>query len=432
MDSIRIRGGTPLHGQIAISGAKNAVLPLMVTALLTDQPVILHKVPALTDIKILGQILAGLGCQISTRSVDIDDKSDNTTMELHCPSITSDVAPYRLVSTMRASFWVLAPLLARHGSARISLPGGCALGPRPVDFILDALLKMGAMIDLDEGYVIARAPATGLKAATFCLPRKSVGTTHMLMMAATLANGTTRIENAACEPEISDVAACLNAMGARIAGAGSETITIEGVARLSGTTHHAMADRIEAATYAFAVAMTGGTLTLNDAPINAMQATIDVLRHLGLEVAIRESKLILRHDGSRLRAHNIVTDSYPGFATDLQAQFMAAMTLADGESRIHETIFENRFMHVNELQRLGADIRVAGDTAYVKGVAGLRGAPVMATDLRASACLILAGLAAQGETFINRVYHLDRGFAAIERKLVACGAQIDRLRNPQP
>lgn len=423
-------GGRPLRGRIAISGAKNAALPLMTAALLTDEPLILENVPRLTDVRTLGRLLAELGMGFEMEELPRgQDGGGGDRMRLSGANITSTTAPYELVSKMRASFWVLGPLVARFGEAKVSLPGGCAIGARPVDLYIKGLEKMGCEIDLSEGYVIARAPKGGLRGATIRSALVSVGATHTLMMAATLANGVTILENAAREPEVADLADCLNAMGAKIEGAGTSSIRIEGVKKLSGTTHHVLSDRIETGSYAMAAAMTGGEVTLTGTRPDTIEAALTVMRAAGVEARVEGDEITVRRNGARLQAVDVVTQVYPGFPTDLQAQFMALMTLAEGDTEITETIFENRFMHVQELARVGANISLHGDKAIVHGVEKLKGAPVMASDLRASAALIIAGLAAEGETIINRVYHLDRGFERIEDKLGLCGADIQRLSN---
>ncbi|MDO8838906.1 MAG: UDP-N-acetylglucosamine 1-carboxyvinyltransferase [Parvibaculum sp.] len=420
MDTIHIRGGRRLKGAIPVSGAKNAALPLMTAALLTDEPLRLSNMPRLADVRTLTKLLGALGGEVS-----VDEGADADVMTIRVADIASTTAPYEIVSQIRASFWVLGPLLARCHEAKVSLPGGCAIGARPVDLYIKGLQKMGAEIDLVEGYVLAKAPG-GLKGAVIRSPIVSVGATHTLMMAATLADGVTVLENAAREPEIGDVAKCLVAMGAKIEGIGSSTLRIEGVEKLHGATHRVIADRIEAGTYAIAAAMTGGEVTLEGVEAETFEAALSVLRAAGAGVEAEQGAVRIYRNGERLQATNVVTQVFPGFPTDLQAQFMALMTTADGESEITETIFENRFMHVQELARFGADISLHGDKALVRGVDKLKGAPVMASDLRASAALIIAGLAAEGETVINRVYHLDRGFERIEAKLGACGAEIWR------
>ena len=429
MDRIRIKGGAPLHGVIPISGAKNAALPLMIASLLTEDTLELANVPRLADISSLLRILGnhGVDCAIAGKRPGQTAETGQT-IRLTARTVIDTTAPYELVSTMRASFWVVAPLLARFGEARVSLPGGCAIGTRPVDLLILALARLGAEIDIDRGYVVARAPK-GLRGGEIAFPKVTVGGTHVALMAASLANGTTLIENAAREPEVADLAACLVKMGARVSGAGTSTITVEGVARLHGAIHDVLPDRIETGTYAMAVAMTGGDVTLQDTRPELLQNALDVLAQAGAEVTATNEGVRIRRNGAGIGAVDVTTDPFPGFPTDLQAQFMALMTRAQGSSRIRETIFENRFMHVQELARLGANIRLDGDTAIVDGVDRLQGAPVMATDLRASVSLVIAGLAAQGETTINRVYHLDRGFEALEAKLGRCGAEIERIRS---
>lgn len=418
MDTIHIRGGRRLSGSIPISGAKNAALPLITAALLTAEPVRLTNVPKLTDVRSLTKLLGVLGSHV-------EREGDSVT--IRTPEITSTTAPYEIVSQFRASFWVLGPLVARCRTAKVSLPGGCAIGARPVDLYIKGLQKMGAEIDLVEGYVIANAPE-GLKGAVIRSPIVSVGVTHTLMMAATLADGETVIENAAREPEVTDLARCLVSMGAKIEGIGTSTLRIEGVEKLNGTTYRVIADRIEAGTYAIAAAMTGGEVTLEGVEGETFDAALSVLRAAGAGVDVRQGQVRIFRNGERLQATDVVTQVFPGFPTDLQAQFMALMTTAEGESEITETIFENRFMHVQELARFGADISLHGDKALVRGVERLKAAPVMASDLRASAALIVAALAAEGETTINRVYHLDRGFERMEEKLGACGAEIWRAK----
>lgn len=428
MDRIRIRGGAPLNGSIPISGAKNAALPLMIASLLTEETLELGNVPRLADISSLLRIMSNFGVDhtIAGRRPGQTTETGQT-IRLTSRSIIDTCAPYELVSTMRASFWVIAPLLARFGNAKVSMPGGCAIGTRPVDLLIMALAKLGATIEIDGGYVVATAPK-GLRGAEIDFPKVTVGGTHVALMAATLAQGTTVIRNAAREPEVADLAACLVKMGAKIAGAGTSEIVVDGVARLKGTSHDVLPDRIETGTYAMAVAMTGGDVVLENTRPDLLQFALDVLRQSGTEVTATPGGMRVRRNGNGIEAVDVTTDPFPGFPTDLQAQFMALMTRANGTSRIRETIFENRFMHVQELARLGAQIRLDGDSAYVDGVPGLKGAPVMATDLRASVSLVIAGLVAEGETTINRVYHLDRGFEALEAKLARCGAEIERLR----
>jgi UDP-N-acetylglucosamine 1-carboxyvinyltransferase len=429
MDRIRILGGQPLMGRIAISGAKNAALPLMTAALASEEPLVLENLPRLTDVRTLARLLSELGVETALEELPrAQDGSGGDRLTLNAANITSTTASYELVSKMRASFWVLGPLVARFGEAKVSLPGGCAIGARPVDLYIKGLEKMGCEIELDEGYVIARAPKGGLQGAVIRSPLVSVGATHTLMMAAALANGVTTLENAAREPEVADLAECLNAMGAKIEGAGTSSIRIEGVERLHGTTHKVLPDRIETGSYAMAAAMTGGEVTLTCTRPDTIEAALTVMRAAGVEALVKGDEITVRRNGSRLQAVDVVTQVYPGFPTDLQAQFMTLMTCAEGEAEITETIFENRFMHVQELARFGANISLHGDKAIVHGVEKLKGAPVMASDLRASAALVIAGLAAEGETIINRVYHLDRGFERIEDKLGRCGARIERLK----
>ncbi|MGA0599613.1 UDP-N-acetylglucosamine 1-carboxyvinyltransferase [Caulobacter sp. KR2-114] len=422
MDRIAITGGARLQGEIAISGAKNSAIKLMAASLLTDEPLRLTNMPRLADTRFLGALLRRLGTEVEEVNGPDGPQTVLTTGE-----ITSAIAPYDLVRQMRASFNVLGPLLARTGQAKVSLPGGCAIGARPVDLHLKALEALGAQIDLHEGYVYAQAPR-GLKGAQIDFPFVSVGATEHALLAAALARGETVIGNAACEPEIVDLADCLNAMGARIEGAGTPVVRILGVDRLKGATHAVVADRIETGTYALAAAMAGGEVRLTNTRTDFVESLLTKMEEAGVEVERRADGMVIRRNGHRLAPVELTTDPYPGFATDLQAQFMALMTLADGESVIRETIFENRFMHAPELMRLGAEVAVAGGEARVKGVERLTGAPVMATDLRASVSLVIAGLAAQGETTVSRVYHLDRGFERLEEKLSACGAQIRRIR----
>jgi UDP-N-acetylglucosamine 1-carboxyvinyltransferase len=421
MDRIAITGGARLEGEIPISGAKNSAIKLMAASLLTDKPLRLTNMPRLADTRFLGKLLQRLG----SRVIEMDGPDGPETV-LHTPEILSALAPYDLVRQMRASFNVLGPLIARTGHAKVSLPGGCTIGARPVDLHLKALEALGASIDLNEGYVYAQAPR-GLKGARIVFPFVSVGATEHTLLAAVLADGETVIENAAQEPEIGDLADCLNAMGAKVEGAGTPTIRIRGVSKLNGATHAVIPDRIESGSYAVAAAMAGGEVTLTNTRAGLIQALLDKLEEAGAEVITTNGGVTIKRNGGRLKAVDIDTTPYPGFATDLQAQFMALMTVAEGESVIRETIFENRFMHAPELRRLGADITVQGGEARVKGVGSLAGAQVMATDLRASVSLVIAGLAARGETTVNRVYHLDRGFERLEEKLSACGAQIRRV-----
>ena len=427
MDRIRIIGGRPLNGTIPISGAKNAALPLMIASLLTDQPLILDNVPRLADVALLQRILGNHGVDITVPGKRAGDgQYQGQTLQISAANIVDTTAPYELVSKMRASFWVLAPLVARMGQARVSMPGGCAIGTRPVDLLLMALERLGAKIETDAGYVIARAP-NGLRGNEIVFPKVTVSGTHTALMAATLADGTTVIENAAREPEVADLAACLVKMGARISGAGTSRIVVDGVSKLSGARHSVLPDRIETGTYAMAVAMTGGDVLLEGARPELLQAGLDLLVQAGVRVSSTNEGIRVSRNGAGLTPIEVATAPFPAFPTDLQAQLMALMTRANGTSRITETIFENRFMHVQELVRLGARIRLEGDTAIVDGVERLKGAPVMATDLRASVSLVIAALAAEGETMVNRVYHLDRGFERLEDKLGRCGAAVERI-----
>jgi UDP-N-acetylglucosamine 1-carboxyvinyltransferase len=427
MDRIRIVGGRPLHGSIPISGAKNATLPLMIASLLTDQTLILDNVPRLADVSLLQRILSNHGVDMMVPGKRPGESQDNGhTIHISASRIVDTTAPYDLVSKMRASFWVIAPIVARMGEARVSMPGGCAIGTRPVDLLIMAMEKLGAQIEIDGGYVVARAPH-GLKGGHIVFPKVTVSGTHIALMASVLARGTTLIENAAQEPEIGDVADCLNKMGARISGIGTSRLTVEGVTRLGGARHRVLPDRIETGTYAMAVAMTGGDVLLEGARPELLQSALDVIVRAGADVDITNQGIRVRRNGSGLAPVDVATAPYPGFPTDLQAQLMALMTKAKGTSRIKETIFENRFMHVQELARLGANIHLDGETATIVGVERLKGAPVMATDLRASVSLVIAALAAEGETLVNRVYHLDRGFERLEDKLAACGAAIERV-----
>ena len=427
MDRIRIVGGRRLNGTIPISGAKNATLPLMIASLLTEDTLILDNAPRLADVELLQRILGNHGVDVMIAGKRPgEDPNAGRTLHISAKNIIDTTAPYELVSKMRASFWVVAPLLARIGEAKVSMPGGCAIGTRPVDLLIMALERLGAEIEIDGGYVIARAPK-GLHGGDIVFPKVTVGGTHTAMMAAALANGTTVIENAAREPEIGDVADCLNKMGARISGAGSARIVIDGVPRLHGARHKVLPDRIETGTYAMAVAMTGGEVLLANARPELLQAALDLLTQTGVAITPTNEGIRVARNGAGLEPVTVSTAPFPGFPTDLQAQLMALMTRACGTSRITETIFENRFMHVQELVRLGAHIHLDGETATIEGVERLNGAPVMATDLRASVSLVIAGLAAEGATMVNRVYHLDRGFERVEDKLAACGAEIERI-----
>jgi len=415
MDRIRIRGGRPLHGDLQIGGAKNAALPLMTAGMLTDGRLLLGNVPRLADIATMSALIAQHGVAV---------EPDGRTLSIGGP-IANTEAPYEIVRKMRASILVLGPLLARVREARVSLPGGCAIGTRPVDLHLKGLEQMGAEIRLEGGYVHAAVPG-GLRGAVIVLPFASVGATENLLMAATLADGRTEIANAAREPEIGDLAACLTAMGARISGVGSDKLVVDGVARLHGAEHPIVADRIETGTYACAAAITGGEIRLLGGQLDHLGAVASALRSAGVELTEQDGALVVRRLNG-LRGADAMTEPYPGFPTDMQAQFMALMSVAEGAAMVTETIFENRFMHVPELNRMGANINVHGASAIVRGVRGLSGAPVMATDLRASVSLVLAGLAARGDTVVNRVYHLDRGYEALEQKLAACGADIERI-----
>jgi UDP-N-acetylglucosamine 1-carboxyvinyltransferase len=427
MDRIKIIGGERLNGSIPISGAKNAALPLMIASLLTEDRLTLKNVPNLADVNLLARILRNHGVDLA-----VDGKRAGgaphlgETFHLTARDISDTTAPYELVSRMRASFWVLGPLVARMGQAKVSLPGGCAIGTRPVDLHLMALRDLGAEIEIDAGYVLAHAPK-GLVGGHIVFPKVSVGATHNALLAAALAKGETLIENAAREPEVGDVAACLVKMGAEIEGIGTSTLRIQGKPRLEGAVHTVLPDRIETGTYAFAVAATGGDVVLEGTRRDLLKTALETLAATGASVTETNNGVRITRNGGGLQPVDVETQPFPGFPTDLQAQLMALMTRAHGTSVIRETIFENRFMHVQELARLGADIKLHGDTATIKGVKSLTGAPVMATDLRASVSLVIAGLMAEGETMINRVYHLDRGFERLEEKLSRCGARIERL-----
>jgi UDP-N-acetylglucosamine 1-carboxyvinyltransferase len=427
MDRIKIVGGNKLNGVIPISGAKNAALPLMIASLLTDDTLTLENVPHLADVEQLIRILGNHGVDYSVNGRrERQDGAYSRTIHFTARNIVDTTAPYELVSKMRASFWVVGPLLARMGVATVSLPGGCAIGTRPVDLFIDGLRALGAEIDIENGYVKARAKS-GLIGTRYVFPKVSVGATHVLMMAATLAKGETIIENAAQEPEVVNLADCLNAMGARVSGAGTSTITIEGVVSLAGARVRVIPDRIETGTYAMAVAMTGGDVILEGADAGLLSSALATLGQAGAEISETNSGLRVVRNGHGIMPVDVTTQPFPGFPTDLQAQFMGLMTKAKGTSHITETIFENRFMHVQELARLGAKISLSGQTATIEGVERLKGAPVMATDLRASVSLVIAGLAAEGETTVNRVYHLDRGFERLEEKLTRCGAVVERI-----
>ncbi len=427
MDRIRIRGGSRLRGEIQISGAKNAALPLMAAALLTAEPLRLANVPDLVDIATMTSLLSQLGVAISVTEPAAGAASATRGMRLQASSIIDTTAPYDLVRKMRASVLVLGPLVARCGEAKVSLPGGCAIGTRPVDLHLKGLAQLGAEIELHDGYVFAKAPK-GLVGGRVVFPNVSVGATENLMMAATLARGDTEIVNAAREPEVVDLAHCLIAMGADIGGIGTDTLHIRGVERLHGADHAVIPDRIETGTYAMAAAITDGDLELIGARLDQLEAVAQTLTQARVAVAPTARGLRVGRINGELAGVDVMTEPFPGFPTDLQAQFMALMTAASGAAMITETIFENRFMHVPELCRMGASINVHGASAMVRGVKRLTGAPVMATDLRASVSLVLAGLAADGDTILNRVYHLDRGYERLVEKLGACGAEIERLK----
>ncbi|MBP2231375.1 UDP-N-acetylglucosamine 1-carboxyvinyltransferase [Azospirillum agricola] len=425
MDKIRIRGGRPLNGSITVGGAKNAALPLMTASLLSDETLTLTNLPILADINTLCNLLlqhgvaihmAGAGGDCAGRAVDFTARD-----------VTNTTAPYDLVRKMRASVLVLGPLLARCGEAKVSLPGGCAIGARPVDLHIKGLEAMGAEIRIEGGYIVAKAPAGGLRGAEYVFPKVSVGATENLLMAATLAKGTTILVNAAREPEVTDLAECLVKMGARISGIGTDRLVIEGVDRLHGARHMVVADRIETGTYAMAAAMTGGRLDIMNTRLDLIKAAVKALAPAGVAFEEIENGIRVSRANGELHGVDVMTEPYPGFPTDLQAQMMALMCVASGAAMITETIFENRFMHAPELTRMGARITVHGSSALVRGVERLTGAPVMATDLRASVSLVLAGLAAEGETVVNRVYHLDRGYERVEEKLAACGADIERI-----
>ena len=426
MDRIKIVGGQRLLGTIPISGAKNAALPLMITSLLTADRLTLKNVPNLADVQLLARILRNHGVDLAVDGKRPGNQHMGETFHLTARDIVDTTAPYEMVSRMRASFWVLGPLIARMRTARVSLPGGCAIGTRPVDLHLQGLKALGAEIDIDAGYVVARAPK-GLHGARIIFPNVSVGATHNVLLAAALAKGETVIENAAREPEVGDVADCLVKMGVRIEGIGTSTLRIQGRDRLEGAVHTVVPDRIETGTFAMAVAATGGDVVLEGTRKALLETALVALAGTGAEVSETPNGIRIVRNGSGIEPVTIETQPFPGFPTDLQAQLMALMTRASGTSVIRETIFENRFMHVQELARLGADIQLHGDTATIKGVKALKGAPVMATDLRASVSLVIAGLMAEGETMINRVYHLDRGFERLEEKLSRCGAQIERI-----
>lgn len=417
MDKLIITGGTPLSGEIRISGAKNAALPIIVSTLLSDEPVLIRNIPHLHDITTTMELLGRMGV-----SLTMDEKMD---VEVNPTTINSYVAPYELVKTMRASILVLGPLLARFGEAEVSLPGGCAIGARPVNLHIHGLELMGADISVENGYI--KAKCKRLKGAKIVLDVVTVTGTENLMMAACLAEGTTILENAAREPEVVDLAGCLNAMGAKVSGAGTDTITIEGVERMHGATYDILPDRIETGTYLVAAAVTGGSVKLKDTDPTLLDAVISKLEEAGAEIETGEDWISLDMKGKRAKGIDIRTAPYPAFPTDMQAQFSILNAVAEGSSSITETIFENRFMHVQELKRMGADVEVNGNTALIRGVEKLKSAPVMATDLRASASLVIAGLVADGDTVVERIYHIDRGYECIEEKLQQLGATIRRV-----
>ena len=426
MDRIRIRGGKPLKGSIQIGGAKNAALPLMAASLLTSETLCLSNLPHLADITTMVHLLSELGVEVSMNGDAPGGGHIGRVFGLNAHEPADKTAPYDLVRRMRASVLVLGPLLARWGEAKVSLPGGCAIGTRPVDLHLKGFEALGAEIELEEGYIRAVAP-NGLKGAHVLFPSVSVGATENILMAATLAEGTTTIANAAREPEIADLAYCLQAMGAEIDGIGTDTLTVTGKPSLHAANYQVIPDRIETATYAVAAAITGGDITLKGTRLELIDAVADVLVKAGVEVSESEDGIRVTRTNGRIKGVDVMTEPYPGFPTDMQAQLMALLAVSEGASMITETIFENRFMHVPELCRMGADINVHGSSAIVRGVEKLSGAELMATDLRASVSLVLAALAAEGETIVNRVYHLDRGYERVEDKLAACGADIERL-----
>ncbi|WP_135079517.1 UDP-N-acetylglucosamine 1-carboxyvinyltransferase [Terasakiella sp. SH-1] len=424
MDRIHIRGGQSLRGSIHIGGAKNAALPLMAASLLSEETLTLSNLPHLVDITTMTHLLAELGVEVGMNGHNPNGGHIGRVFELTAHDVGRTVAPYDVVRRMRASVLVLGPLLARYGKGKVSLPGGCAIGTRPVDIHLSALEQMGAQIELKEGYIVAEAPK-GLQSAHITFPMVSVGATENLLMAATLAKGETVLSNSAREPEITDLANCLVAMGAQIEGIGSDTLRIQGVEKLHGAEYSVLPDRIETGSYAVAAAVTQGDLTLLGTRMELIESVAEVMAKCGVNFEEVENGIRVWTDGP-IKGVDVMTEPFPAFPTDMQAQFMVMMAVSNGASMITESIFENRFMHVPELNRMGADINVHGRSAIVRGVERLSGAPVMATDLRASMSLVLAGLAAEGETIVNRVYHLDRGYEALEQKLSACGAIIER------
>lgn len=426
MDKIHIIGGQPIKGQVKLSGAKNAALPLIAASLLTDQELVLENVPDLADIQTLERLLVELGTKVTLEKKPLDDSFSATRLTLQAKNLNELIAPYALVRKMRASVLVLGPILSRFGKAQVSLPGGCAIGARPINLHLMALEKMGADIHLDKGYVFAHSPGR-LKGAEIEFPKISVGATENTLMAAALAQGTTILKNPALEPEVMDLVRCLRKMGADIELNKQNEFVIEGKDTLQGTRHHVVGDRIEAGTYAIAAGITGGELLITNGQIDIGEAVIETLYHSGLDISVDHNTIHVKRNNGDLKPQKIITAPYPGFPTDLQAQMMALLSVSRGKSVIEERIFENRFMHVPELLRMGAKIDLSGSTANIEGVESLKGAEVMATDLRASVSLVLAGLAAEGETIVNRVYHLDRGYESLERKLTQCGAKIERL-----
>ena len=428
MDRIRIVGGRALRGEIEISGAKNAALPLLAASLLTDGTLTLGNLPNLADISSMADLLRGLGVQISIRGGGSEGGANGREMDLSADDILSTTATYDVVRKMRASVLVLGPLLAREHAAKVSMPGGCAIGTRPVDLHLKAMEQLGASIELSEGYIDAKAPG-GLIGGHVVFPSVTVGGTENVLMAATLAKGETVISNAAREPEVADLANCLVAMGAVIDGIGTDTLHIQGVGKLNGAKHSVLPDRIEMGSYAVAAAITDGEILLRNARMDLIQATAKLLAQTGVKFNEERDGIRVSRANSQLRGVDLMTEPFPGFPTDMQAQFMALMSIASGASMVTETIFENRFMHVPELCRMGANINVHGSSAIIRGVPSLSGAQVMATDLRASVSLVIAGLAANGVTIVNRVYHLDRGYDRLEEKLAQCGAKISRLAN---
>ncbi len=428
MDKIQIRGGRPLSGTIVVGGSKNASLPVMCASLLTDEPLVLGNVPHLADIITMANLLSQHGVQVSLEGHDDKEGHIGRVLSLHAKDLTSTTAPYDLVRKMRASVLVLGPLLARAGEAEVSLPGGCAIGTRPVDLHLHGLAQLGAQVSVDGGYIHATAPK-GLTGAHILFPKVSVGATENLLLAAVLANGETVLENVAREPEITDLVTCLIAMGADIDGIGTATLTVRGVGALHGARHAIMPDRIETGTYAMATAITGGKVELVGARMGDIEAAAERLREAGVSIENKNNGILVDRSNSELVGVDVETEPFPGFPTDLQAQFISLMSACTGTSVVTETIFENRFMHVPELQRMGADISLHGGSAIVRGVPKLTGAPVMASDLRASASLVLAGLIAEGETVVRRIYHLDRGYERLEEKLAGVGAEIKRVKD---